>query len=1372
MSTDNSTLAEELEKSHQEISVAEFFNKNKQMLGFDSKSRALVTTIKEGVDNALDASEEARILPNISVTVKEKEDYYQIRIKDNGPGITEDNIPNVFGKLLYGSRFMSRSQSLPYDEEVLIERNGAVEYMKIGDIVESYLKEEGHQQIPDTMKTPSFNRQTGEAEWESVTGVSKHKTEHDLFRITTERGRTVTVTGNHSLFTLDLSDTDSLVSEKKAAEIDKDTSIIAPQNLPQVDSDEGNTLNMLNAINVADVSDNRVYVYDIDPSLIQEIIDNGEKKRISEGYSKKRTVYEYNGCEILKDSLEQNYLPNSYLPAETVLRLGWEEKVSDGIIRTYKVGGEITEHPVSVKLEFEFMRFLGHYIAEGHAEERQFALTFGSHETDYVEHTENVVGSILGLSTTTVQRERNSTRVKGFGGIVPKVLKNLCGDCARQKQVPDFVFNMPAPLQAELLNGLYQGDGSDKCPSNVLTHTTVSETLAKQMSTLWNMLGVNSSFQETTSYGCTDEPTTTYVTEVYGEPVSKLPSFTTSVDSRQTTSNRISKAELEEFNIRESTYKTVPATAAGVLLGIGLANSYDQANEYADYIDSLSNNEAVVSPHICRLNTLIEHNILHKETELTEFGEEIADLCKRTERFGESDICTLSVKNVEKVDRPEFVYDISVPGQTGSDENFLIANSGGIYARNSRGQQGLGISAAVLYAQQTSGKPATVISKTRSNDTAYKYDVRIDTDTNEPQIADKVTDSYDYESGTEIILEMVGNMRGRKQLEEYIKNTAILNPYATITIDAPNLSYSSDRVIEELPEKPEPIKPHPHGTSLGQLIDMLEETEQEDLSAFLKNDFTKVGAKTADNIIKNYNKAEFGKEFVFPTKNSERINESIEQNIFSIISRKSTEAKQKLSDCITEKLLNENSDGIKYSEIHQTVYSCADDVEDECDERIGETVRDNIVGVILETLLFNSVPDFQKIVSSETSKRKTRSVTDKLTVVVLERLASDTSFMNEGIFTEEYIQSAIENAVQVVQNEYDTPFGDTALENVKDVFWSEYAETSVREVPSLRSLLSNRDKCSSLRNALSETKVHAPSSKCLSPIGESLIESGLRQEYDADYYTASQRTGGVYKGSPFVVEAGVAYGGELDENSQISIQRYANKVPLVYQQSACAITNTVEDISWRNYKLKQSGSYGIPVGPMILVVHIASTNVRFKSEAKNAISNIPGLEDEIELAVREVARGVKKHIKKQEALKERQEKQEAIDEVINPMAEAFANVLDTDRPDTTRSTAKIMNNVGIQTVGASNEEIELLIYNYNSTQYSFTITLDETDEQVTVSPNEQEKIGFDCDDVKNTRLQVSGIEEERLSHNLIEDGRRKTEAVPLVTFNGGKNQEG
>ncbi|ELZ85123.1 DNA topoisomerase VI subunit B, partial [Haloferax elongans ATCC BAA-1513] len=108
---DESEIAEELAKGQREISIAEFFEKNKHMLGFDSGARGLVTAVKEAVDNALDATEEAGIRPNIYVEISEVDDYYRLVIEDNGPGITKEQVPKVFGKLLYGSRFHAREQS-------------------------------------------------------------------------------------------------------------------------------------------------------------------------------------------------------------------------------------------------------------------------------------------------------------------------------------------------------------------------------------------------------------------------------------------------------------------------------------------------------------------------------------------------------------------------------------------------------------------------------------------------------------------------------------------------------------------------------------------------------------------------------------------------------------------------------------------------------------------------------------------------------------------------------------------------------------------------------------------------------------------------------------------------------------------------------------------------------------------------------------------------------------------------------------------------------------------------------------------------------------------------------------------------------------
>ena len=94
-----------------DISVSEFFLKNRHLLGFDTPAKALVTAVKEAVDNALDACEEAGILPDISVEVSDRYGKSRVIVEDNGPGIVEGQIARIFGKLLYGSKFHKLSQS-------------------------------------------------------------------------------------------------------------------------------------------------------------------------------------------------------------------------------------------------------------------------------------------------------------------------------------------------------------------------------------------------------------------------------------------------------------------------------------------------------------------------------------------------------------------------------------------------------------------------------------------------------------------------------------------------------------------------------------------------------------------------------------------------------------------------------------------------------------------------------------------------------------------------------------------------------------------------------------------------------------------------------------------------------------------------------------------------------------------------------------------------------------------------------------------------------------------------------------------------------------------------------------------------------------
>ena len=106
MPAEKTVTAEDLAKGQREISISEFFVKNKHLLGFDNLRKSLLTTIKEAVDNSLDACEEAHIVPEINVEIKPiSEDRFIVIVEDNGPGIVKEQIPRIFAKLLYGSKF-------------------------------------------------------------------------------------------------------------------------------------------------------------------------------------------------------------------------------------------------------------------------------------------------------------------------------------------------------------------------------------------------------------------------------------------------------------------------------------------------------------------------------------------------------------------------------------------------------------------------------------------------------------------------------------------------------------------------------------------------------------------------------------------------------------------------------------------------------------------------------------------------------------------------------------------------------------------------------------------------------------------------------------------------------------------------------------------------------------------------------------------------------------------------------------------------------------------------------------------------------------------------------------------------------------------
>jgi DNA topoisomerase-6 subunit B len=257
-----------------------------------------------------------------------------------------------------------------------------------------------------------------------------------------------------------------------------------------------------------------------------------------------------------------------------------------------------------------------------------------------------------------------------------------------------------------------------------------------------------------------------------------------------------------------------------------------------------------------------------------------------------------------------------------------------------------------------------------------------------------------------------------------------------------------------------------------------------------------------------------------------------------------------------------------------------------------------------------------------------------------------------------------------------------------------------------------RDDCVALIKAINVVKIMAPQTDCLSPIGDTLIKKGLmtvleglRPDYYAQPVTRAPRS---VNGNPFVVEAGIVYGGDISSESEVAILRIANRVPLLYQPGACVITKAVESMDWRRYGLEQRGGTGRPYGPAIILVHVASTKVPFTSEGKEAIANIGEIQSEIVQALRLCARNLKSHLNKKDKKSKTHTKFEIVQGIIPEIANKSATMLKRPVPDLTRTISKIMNVVWVEPKSSydSKKKIKNVtynIYNYTRTERSFRL---------------------------------------------------------------------
>lgn len=402
----------------------------------------------------------------------------------------------------------------------------------------------------------------------------------------------------------------------------------------------------------------------------------------------------------------------------------------------------------------------------------------------------------------------------------------------------------------------------------------------------------------------------------------------------------------------------------------------------------------------------------------------------------------VDVKPLEQEDRFLVTVEDNGPGvvreQIPSIFGKLLYGSKFHSMKQARGQQGIGISAAGMYGQLTTGVSTKITSKISAKKPAHYFEIQIDTAKNKPTILKDEIVQWKVPHGTRVQIELEAKyQKGPRSVEDYIRQTALANPHATILFKGPDGTRDDYKAAtRKLPIAPKEIKPHPHGVELGILMKMLKSTASRKVGAFLSRDFARISTKTANEI-------------------------------------------------------------------------CA--------------------------------------------------------------------------------QAGID--------------------------------------PKARPTAIAHNEADKLYRSMNATKIMNPPTNCLSPIGEPAMLAALKANVDADFYTAITRPPSVYRGNPFQIEIAAAYGGKMPAEELAQLMRFANRVPLLYQQSACATTKSVLQTAWKNYGVSQSKG-ALPTGPLVIAIHMASVWVPFTSESKEAVASYPEIVREIKLALQETGRRLDAYIRR------------------------------------------------------------------------------------------------------------------------------------------------
>jgi len=219
-------------------------------------------------------------------------------------------------------------------------------------------------------------------------------------------------------------------------------------------------------------------------------------------------------------------------------------------------------------------------------------------------------------------------------------------------------------------------------------------------------------------------------------------------------------------------------------------------------------------------------------------------------------------------------------------------------------------------------------------------------------------------------------------------------------------------------------------------------------------------------------------------------------------------------------------------------------------------------------------------------------------------------------------------------------------------------------------------------------KFMAPPTDGLIPIGSEQIEKGMKQILKPEFVATITRKPVTYAGGvSFIIEAGLAYGGEagrvVSEQRKSEIMRFANRVPLTFDAGSCAITEALKSIDWKRYGLRDMDNT-----PLTLFVNIISTQVPYLSTGKQSVSPEPEIVHEIRQATMKLARKLQKHLRAKRAAKEKEKRSKVFEEYVPVIIEEAAKLGETGVPEYQDILVKVTKRALAELLGEKVEEEE------------------------------------------------------------------------------------